>query len=182
VAYALQQATLEVGDLHVEFATYLAADIEAGIDQYLSAVAPVAHLVIDNPTLVFVNSVPSCVHFDALLEDLRSPVKLHHQARQWALRSLPAPQGYTPKASLGAPAPGPSPQQTPTPLSGRRFPPGFAASHMPLDLNHKDKVPFCLKHVLGKPCDASKCKFSHGELPANAFNNAAFLALLKSGN
>jgi len=121
VAYALQRATLEVGDLHVEFATYLAADIEAGIDRYLSEVAPVAHLVLDNPTLVFVNSVPSCMHFDDLLEDLRSPVKLHHQTRQWALRSLPAPPSSTPKAPFGAPAPG-------TPLPGAPAPPLVAAS------------------------------------------------------
>ena len=121
---------------------------------------------------MYVNSVPCCVHFDALLEDLRNDTKLQHQVRQWA--SLRAPPAPAPPAAPGPPAPGPPP-------GGRRLPPNFAATHVPIDSHHKDKVPFCLKHILGKPCDSTKCKFSHGSLPANAFSNEAFQALLRAG-
>lgn len=176
VAQALLHATREVGDLHLEFALYLAETIEAGIDRYLSELTPLAHRVLLYPTLVHVNSVPCCVQFDTLLADLRSEVKLQHQARQWA-RALPTP---APPAASGAPTPAPGVPTAPT--GGRRLPPNFAATHMPLDPHHKDKAPFCLKHLLGKPCDATKCKFSHGPLPANAFSNEAFQALMRGGN
>jgi hypothetical protein len=53
---------------------------------------------------------------------------------------------------------------------------------MPVDPHHKDKARFCMKHFIGKPCDGTKCKFSHGTLPANAFSNEALQALMKPGN
>jgi hypothetical protein len=175
VAKALKHVVREVGTHHVEYATYLAAVIESGIDRYLSALTYVAQRVVDYPTLVHVNSVPSCVHFDALLEDLRNNDTLHYQVRQWTLRPLPAPSAPAPPA--GAPAAGAS--TTAAPPVGRRLPKDFAATHMPIDPNHPTKQPFCLKHLLSKSCDANRCKFSHGALPANAFSNEALQALLK---
>jgi hypothetical protein len=53
---------------------------------------------------------------------------------------------------------------------------------MPIDTAHKDQARFCFRYLQGQRCEASKCKYSHGVLPANAFSNEALLALLKGGN
>lgn len=185
VATALAAATKELGPYHAAYATHLAEVIEGGIARYFYALNGVANQICNHPTLVHVHSLPPCVHFDALLADLRNPDELEYQASQWAHRS--PPRSIPPAASSTAPpagsgAPGASSTGTFAPPGGRRLPQGFAANHMPIDTAHKDQARFCFRHLQGQRCEASKCKYSHGVLPANAFSNEALLALLKGGN
>lgn len=189
VVTALEAAHLELGHHHAAYASHLASVIEGGIVRYLNALTPVALKVIDHPTMVYVNSLPSCVHFDALLADLHNPDELEYQASQWAtFRAPPTPPSAGPPAAppaappAGSGASGAPSTGTSAPTGGRRLPQGFAATHMPIDTSREDKARFCARHLQGLRCEASKCKYSHNPMPANAFSNEALMALLKAGN